>query len=390
MAKLFQVTLPEGVSSVKLDSQGRATVQYTVKNVSQRSLDGRAVLVSLPETKPPDGVVEKEWVKIDGKADRHFDVDKEETYTVKILVPPKSHSGNYSFRLDAVWVDETDQGDRGGGIGFTVAAPNGTTSHIWVWLIPLLFVVVIGIAVGIYFLIPKGTTVPDLQGKTIPDATSTLAAVKLILDSDHVETIQSKPEDSDKIVSQTPASNTKAKPGDSVHVKVGAEMVLVPAVTLRSFNEAQSLLAASHLSVGQVTNEANPVVASGVVFRQSPDSGGAVLTGSAVNIWVTPRTVTVPNLVGVMTGGQAWKAIQDAGLVAVLHGDQVTRLVTAQNPSPQSQAVVGTNVDVTVPTSVFCIPITRCIYIGNAARLMVNPQPTAVPRVNLYRPQPPQ
>jgi beta-lactam-binding protein with PASTA domain len=383
MPKLFQINLREGMSSVKLDSQGRATAQYTVKNVSQRPIDARAVLISLPQVTPPIGPVEKGWVTIDGKTDRHLDIDKEETFTVKINVPPKSAPGNYTFRLDTVWVDETDQGDQGGAIAFTVAAPT-TTSHFPLWLIPVLVVVVIGIGVGIYFLIPKGATVPNLQGKTIPDATSTLTALKLSLDSDHVETIQSKPEDSDKIVSQTPSSGTKAKPGDSVHVKVGAEMVVVPAVVLHSFNEAQSMLTAIHLSVGQVTNEANPVVASGVVFKQFPDSGGAVLTGSAVNLWVTPRTVPVPNVVG-MTAGEAWKTIQGASLVAVLHGDQVTQPVIAQNPPAQAQAVVGTTVDVTVPNSRFCIPMTRCIYFGNAARLMVNPHPTAVPRVNLFQ-----
>ena len=88
MARLFQVTLPEGMSSVKLDSQGRASVQCTAKNVSAAPIDGRAVLVSLPPTNPPSGAVQKGWVKIDGSADRHFDKDKEEVFTVKIAVPP--------------------------------------------------------------------------------------------------------------------------------------------------------------------------------------------------------------------------------------------------------------------------------------------------------------
>src|SRR5216684_5446600 len=145
MAIFFNVDLPSGMSSVKLDSQGRATVQYTVKNVSQRSLDGRAVLVSLPETKPPNGVVEKGWVKIDGKTDRHFDVDKEETFTVKILVPPKSAPGSYSFRLDTVWVEQTDQGDQGPTVSFAIAAATQSTNSFPLWLIPVLLLVVAGL-----------------------------------------------------------------------------------------------------------------------------------------------------------------------------------------------------------------------------------------------------
>ena len=47
MAKLFQITLPDGMSELKLDSQGRATLQYNVANKSARPIDARAVLVPL-------------------------------------------------------------------------------------------------------------------------------------------------------------------------------------------------------------------------------------------------------------------------------------------------------------------------------------------------------
>ena len=39
MAKLFQITLPDGMSELKLDSQGRATLQYNVANKSARPID---------------------------------------------------------------------------------------------------------------------------------------------------------------------------------------------------------------------------------------------------------------------------------------------------------------------------------------------------------------
>jgi beta-lactam-binding protein with PASTA domain len=151
---------------------------------------------------------------------------------------------------------------------------------------------------------------------------------------------------------------------------VGVEMVAVPAVTLHTFDEAQTIITGKHLSVGHVTSQANSNVAGGVVFQQSPDSG-SVLTGAAIDLWVTPKTVQVPQVVNLLVG-DALKKVQGAGLVMVLHGDQTTKLVTAQNPQYPAQVAVGSTVDVTVPSSSFCVPITRCRYTGNAVRLMVN------------------
>lgn len=62
MAKCFLVTIPGGACTIRLDSQGRASVQYTAKNVSAAPIDGRAVLVSVPQTSPPSRVVQKGWV----------------------------------------------------------------------------------------------------------------------------------------------------------------------------------------------------------------------------------------------------------------------------------------------------------------------------------------
>jgi len=122
MAKLFQITLPQGMSSVKLDSQRRALVQFTVKNVSAAAIDGRGVLVSLPRTTPPSGAVENNWVKIDGPQERHFDKDREETFAIRVAVPPKSNAGTYSFRLDVVSVPRPDEGDESAAVAFNVAA----------------------------------------------------------------------------------------------------------------------------------------------------------------------------------------------------------------------------------------------------------------------------
>jgi cytolethal distending toxin subunit A len=208
MAKLFRLALPEGVSSVKLDSQGRATVQYTIKNVSQRPIDGRALLISLPQVQPPSGPVEKGWVKIDGKIDRHFDVDREETFTVKILVPPKSAPGSYSFRLDTVWVEQTDQGDQGPTVSFAIAAAAAQSpSSFPLWLIPVLLVVVAGLGVGIWLALRN-------SGPKTPEVTEAPVTEKPVKDAappPAVKPDSGKPAVPDKVVAQGPAARARVQ-----------------------------------------------------------------------------------------------------------------------------------------------------------------------------------
>jgi beta-lactam-binding protein with PASTA domain len=375
MARYFQITAPEGMSNPKLDSQGCATLQLKAKNVTGAALDGRAILISLPVVSPAAGAVQNGWVKIDGPAEQHFEKDQEKVFVVKIAVPKKNAKpGNYQFRMDVVSVAVTDQGDSSQVFAFTVAEVKKVESHFPMWLIPVLAILVIGIGVGLYFLLHKGNTasneltVPDLQGKTVTEATTILTDAKLTMDPT-VETIQSKPEDADKVVSQIPTAGTKANSGDAVHVKMGAEMVTVPTVTPLSFDTAQGMLIARHLTLGSVTKQPNANVAGGIVFRQSPDPGSSVLTGSSIQLWVTPKTIAVPSVIN-MKAADAWKIIQDAGLVPVLQGNQTARPVIAQSPAAQTQVEVGSTVDVSVPSSPFCVP-PRCRFAGNLGRLMV-------------------
>jgi len=361
MAKLFQVTLPEGVSSVKLDSQLRATIPYTAKNVSARALDGRAVLISLPQTKPPSGVVENGWVKIDGNADRHFDVNKEETFTVRISVPPKSPPGKYTFRLDTVWVEKPDEGDLGGAVAFAVPAPNGKTFPFWI--IPVLLVVLIGLGVGTWLLLkPHGPTVPDLKGQTITEADTALKTAGLTLDS-NVQTVESKPEDSGKIIDQTPKAGQTAAKGQAIQVTVGAQMVTVPQLIGHTFQEVSGTLNEKKLTVGQIETAQNQNFAGGVVFDQSPAAQQVVKSGTAINVHVTPQMVIVQNVIG-QTLGSAILSLR--GLTVTSFTGDNTKTVIAQNPPPGTSVPVGSPVTLEFPF-IYCGGF-NCVYTGIIAQ----------------------
>ncbi len=367
MAKLFLVNLPDGVSSVKLDSQGRASVQYTVKNVSARELDGRAVLISLPQAKPANGPVEKGWVKVDGNTDRHFGLNKEETYTVKIAVPPKSPAGNYTFRLDTVWVDQPDQGDPGRAIAFTVAEtkPNG---HFPLWIIPVVLLVLIGIGVGTWLALSGGPKVPrDLIGKTVTDADAELKTANLTLDT-NFQYAQSQPADANKIVDTTPRPGQKAKKGQAVQVTLGVEMVTVPQLFGHTYQEALGTLNDKHLTPGKTTQVQNPNLAGGVVVDQSPAPGQTIKSGSPVDLQVTPQTVVVPNVAGQYLG-DAIKHVQPL-TVASFSGDS-TKTVTAQTPPAGQSVPVSTTVTLTFPPPPGGCAAALCFYGGAVARQMV-------------------
>ena len=370
MPKLFQITLPDGMSSVKLDSQGRANVQYTVKNVSQRPLDARAVLISLPPTKPPGGIVEKGWVKIDGKPERHIDANKDETFTVRIAVPPKSTAGNYTFRLDTVWVDKPDEGDEGQPVAFAVTAPPPNGHHPPLWLIPVLLVVVIGIGVGVWLAVRGGgPKVPDLHGQSVTDAATALQAAGLTLDN-NPDMVDSKPEDSGKIVSQKPEAGEKASKGQSVKVTVGTQMVTVPLLVGQPFAGVQTLLASQAgggLTLGKSTPVTNPNYVGGIVAAQDPPPGAVKRAGTPVDVQVTPLTVVVPNVVGQVLG-DALNHLRANFQPPTWSGDS-TKLVISQSPAAGTSVPIGGPVTLTFPVGSCALRI--CMVQGIAARQMV-------------------
>jgi hypothetical protein len=164
--RYFTITVPQGLSTLKLDSQGKATCQITVKNVSGLAIDGRALLASLPVVRPPAGAVENGWVKIDGPTDRHFEADQEVVFAVNVAVPrPKKgeqpQPGNYGFRLDVVNIARPDDSrDHGQALSFAVAAYTpAPPSKLPLILVVAAVVLILGSAVT-WWLLRKPTPTP--------------------------------------------------------------------------------------------------------------------------------------------------------------------------------------------------------------------------------------
>jgi beta-lactam-binding protein with PASTA domain len=377
--KNFQIDLPAGMSTIKLDSKGCATLQYTVKNVSGLVKDGRAVLLSLPQTNPPKGAVENSWIKIDGATDRHFVPDQEEVFNVKIAVPPKSAAGSYNFRLDVVDVARTDVGDSSRPLQFQVVETAAKPMPKWPILVAVMVLVLIGGGVAAWLLMrPSGIEVPDLTGKTVDEAAQALTNVKLALDqSKDITEVDKGPENEGKVVDQDPKPKQKIDANKSVAITIGSHQVQMPLLIGHTLAEAQSLISQNGLSSPTITTAPSANYAPGVVWSQTPAPNIKAKGDTPLSLSVTPQMVQVPTVTG-MLFPQAYRMLQQAGLSPGTTTGDINQKVANQSPVP-GPAPVGTKVNLTFacPPNMLCVTynpnLLQRIYVGKTAMIQKRP-----------------
>jgi beta-lactam-binding protein with PASTA domain len=350
MANYFEITPPEGLSVVKLDSSGRGKVQYTVKNVSPIKRDARALVVSMPSA---PGAVEKGWVKVEPPTDKPIESGKSENYVVTIAVPPKSPPGSYSFRLETVLVSKTDEGDQSQPLTFNVAAaPPPPPFKWWIPVVAVIALIIIGVVV--WLLLPKGVAVPDLKGQTPADAKQTLTAAGFVLDPEfdpNNDLVESSPDLAGKIAAQSPDAGAKAKKGSTVKVQIGSVSVTVPNVQGQPLEDASKALTQAGLLVGTVKTLHTTDAAGGTVLSQSRPPGDKVKSNSAIDLTVVQQVVPVPTVANLSTG-QAALALQQSKLVLKgFQGNQMNANVVGANPAEGTLVDVGTQVTLIVPTA---------------------------------------
>ena len=217
-----------------------------------------------------------------------------------------------------------------------------------VWLAVAAAVVLIGI-VGVVCLSWFGvlgtsqwdeTKVPNIEGKTVEEATQLLKDAKLELEID--EEIASAQYEKDTIISQEPAAGRSVKKGVKVRVKVstgaGENLTIPNVVNYEKDNAKSTLEKAGFLVV--FTEEKSDTVPEGTVIRQSPSAGSEAKEGDTVRRYIsvkdTEEKVPVPNVIG-KSLAQAKNDIEAAGLVvgnvAEEESDQAVGTVIRQSPS---------------------------------------------------------
>ncbi|MBI1352079.1 MAG: Stk1 family PASTA domain-containing Ser/Thr kinase [Actinomycetales bacterium] len=196
----------------------------------------------------------------------------------------------------------------------------------------------------------KQVQVPNLEGLTIEQATTTLQDYQLKLGAQ-------TPETSDRpvgtVTAQQPAAGETIEQGQSVNVTVssGLEQVTVPQlIALTSVEAARIALEDAGLQLGGI-KERNSAQPAGYVLAQDPEEGTQLDAGSSVDITVSSGLIKVPDVVG-SSEAQARSDLAQQGfdvqVVDIEDGTVPSGTVLAQSPKGGELLPRGSVVTITV------------------------------------------
>jgi beta-lactam-binding protein with PASTA domain len=193
--------------------------------------------------------------------------------------------------------------------------------------------------------------VPDVRGKTLSDAISSLNDVHL--DADPHDVFNPAPPQT--VVGQNPAGGTQVFTNTKVRLNVsrGPNLISIPNVVGSPFANAQSALKGAGFVV--VRTDAPADQPKGEVVTTDPQVGTSDPKGTTVTVTVSkgPGTSQVPDVTG-MQRDDAAKTLRAAGFAAVtIVMEPVTDpcqdgIVLAQDPPPNQKAKQGSTVTISV------------------------------------------
>ena len=196
--------------------------------------------------------------------------------------------------------------------------------------------------------------VPDLANMTLPQATTALNNVGLVIGQ---QTAEENPDYAvNTIISQNPGAGGMVNRGSAVDIVISRGKNQVPVPTLVNFaslDDVRAALQNVNLILGAVSYEDSDLP-QGTVLRSDPVAGTYVDAGTAVNIVASSGKLNVPNVVG-QSEDAARALLTDAGFNVTASVYQVDDTVSpgtvlSQNPPADSSASAGASVTLTVST----------------------------------------
>lgn len=288
--------IPDGPTAVALTAEpvngqpvhsGKAV--FGVTNKSGQGLAGRLSVVLQGEAK-------KEWFAIEGESERRFATGETQTVTVAVKPPAGTAAGAYKFRLRAVNVNDPDNDYTESPVsGFELKPVTPPKPFPW-WAVAVaagLVVVVAGLAAAYFLVFAGGATMPRVTEATVPQATQTLADLKL----DLVVTTQNREpagRDPGTVIDQTPAEGAPLEKGAAVTLFVDPG-VKVPPLKGVSLTTAAQRVSGARLVIGEVKTKAENGTVDEVVDQSIPE---ATMVAKDTRINVVVRTAPCRNRPG--------------------------------------------------------------------------------------------
>ena len=243
--------------------------------------------------------------------------------------------------------------------------PREVNRSIWRWLLPLLVVLLLGIAAA-YILTsgndngdkggataPKGTAVPTVTGKTRAAAEAAITAAGFqvgAVTSDYDDTVKAG-----IVISQDPAAGEKLKAGDPVGfvVSKGLAPVPVPDVVGKTTDEAVQAFTDAGFPTPKITEAFDDTAKEGTVIEQTPAANkdaAPTLTPTLV-VSKGKEASTVPNVVGTPVD-RAKQQLRAAGFTNVsteqANSSQPAGTVIQQDPGANSDLAPDGPITLTV------------------------------------------
>ena len=205
-------------------------------------------------------------------------------------------------------------------------------------IITLVFLLVVGLAAGWYFLLGPGkrSAVPDVVGMSYEQASSTLKEHGFV---DKKSEAYSDTVDNGYVISTNPEADMKVNPADPIDVLVslGIEQVQVPALDGKDKAAVEEALTTARLTLVS-QEEYSDDIAEGLVISQSITAGQSVDHDSKITVVFSkgPAPITVPNVVG-KTQEEATATIEGLNLAVSVNeefsNDIEKGLVISQAPT---------------------------------------------------------
>ena len=172
----------------------------------------------------------------------------------------------------------------------------------------------------------KTVTVPNIVGMTLENATKELE--KLGLKIKVLETVESD-EEENTIIEMNPVSNTDAKKGDIIEVKVsgGLSKVTVPDLRDYEINYIENLLSQKGLE-WNITYKYSENIKAGYLISQYPERDKEVTKGTTIELTISKgpeeKFVSVSNYLG-QNVDAAKSELEELGLTVILQEQQTDR-----------------------------------------------------------------